>query len=421
MRFEKAIPFLCIYLLCSTYTLAQDIEQVKKDIEVLTSSNFAGRGYSNEGDQKAARYILDRFNEVGLQPVLGQSLQKFPVTVNTFPNRANLKIDKKQLEPGVDFILNASSKSGKGKSKLLYLDSLIFSQVPVQDAFLARDLKKTTVVYPAKWYSALIQRQDIFDHLYEAKSLIGLQEKKLTASISSSQLCPPNFEIKIEEFPSDAKTATMKVDAILKKEYTTQNVLGMIEGTVHPDQFIFFTAHYDHLGQLGKTAYFPGANDNAAGIAILLDLANYFKNNPPAFSIVFIAFGAEELGLLGSEYYVKHPVVPLKQIEFLINLDLVGTGDEGITVVNGSVFQEEFKELVQINESKKYLPDIKKRGTAANSDHYYFTENGVKAFFIYTLGGIKAYHDVFDRPETLPLTKYSELYQMIIDFTILRW
>jgi hypothetical protein len=59
---------------------------------------------------------------------------------------------------------------------------------------------------------------------------------------------------------------------------------------------------------------------------------------------------------------------------------------------------------------------INARGKAANSDHYFFTEKGVPAFFIYTLGGIKAYHDVFDRPETLPLNEYDDLFKLIIGF-----
>jgi hypothetical protein len=64
-----------------------------------------------------------------------------------------------------------------------------------------------------------------------------------------------------------------------------------------------------------------------------------------------------------------------------------------------------------------YLKEVKIRGKAANSDHYYFSEKGVKAFFIYTLGGIKAYHDVYDKAETLPLTKFEELFELITRFS----
>jgi hypothetical protein len=94
----------------------------------------------------------------------------------------------------------------------------------------------------------------------------------------------------------------------------------------------------------------------------------------------------------------------------------MGTGDEGITVVNGSVFKKEFGWLTQINEQKNYVVKIKSRGKAANSDHYWFTEKGVPSFFIYAMGGIQAYHDVYDKAETLPLTEFEDLFHLIIDF-----
>jgi Zn-dependent M28 family amino/carboxypeptidase len=130
-----------------------------------------------------------------------------------------------------------------------------------------------------------------------------------------------------------------------------------------------------------------------------------------------MAFGAEEVGLIGSKYYVEHPLFPLSKIKFLINLDIVGTGDEGITVVNATEHKKEFEQLLKINEEKKLFPQIKPRGKFANSDHYFFSEKGVKSFFIYTMGGIKAYHDIYDKPQTLPLTKFEELYHLLLQFT----
>ena len=116
----------------------------------------------------------------------------------------------------------------------------------------------------------------------------------------------------------------------------------MVKGTAQPDSFIFITAHYDHLGGMGKDTYFPGANDNASGDALLLSLAKYYVAHPAKYSIGFILFAGEEAGLVGSKYYTENPIVPLKNIRFLINTDLAGTGDEGITVVNATEFPNEF-------------------------------------------------------------------------------
>jgi Zn-dependent M28 family amino/carboxypeptidase len=106
----------------------------------------------------------------------------------------------------------------------------------------------------------------------------------------------------------------------------------------------------------------------------------------------------------------------LDKVKFMLNLDILGTGDEGITVVNGKVYQGDFDRLVALNEEHGYLKQVKIRGKAANSDHYFFTEEGVPAFFIYTMGGISAYHDVFDRAETLPLTEYEDLFRLLTEF-----
>ncbi len=152
---------------------------------------------------------------------------------------------------------------------------------------------------------------------------------------------------------------------------------------------------------------------------MLLNLAKHYSipENQPRTSIAFIAFAGEEAGLLGSMYYAENPVFPISDIEFLINLDILGTGGEGITVVNGAVHITEFEALKRINEQKGYLKQVKKRGKAAISDHYPFSELGVPCFYIYTMGGIQAYHDIYDVPETLPLTEFEDIFRLLTDFT----
>jgi Zn-dependent M28 family amino/carboxypeptidase len=191
----------------------------------------------------------------------------------------------------------------------------------------------------------------------------------------------------------------------------------VVKGTAKPDSLILITAHYDHLGGMGSDTYFPGANDNASGVSLLLNLARYYAKNPQRYSIGFILFAGEEAGLVGSKYFTENPLLPLKNIRFLLNTDLTGTGEDGITVVNATEFPKEFAALQAINKEQSLLNAVNARGKAANSDHYFFTEKGVPAFFFYTLGGIKAYHDIFDRPETLPLTEHEDLFKLVVSFT----
>ncbi|UOQ65886.1 M28 family metallopeptidase [Hymenobacter volaticus] len=151
---------------------------------------------------------------------------------------------------------------------------------------------------------------------------------------------------------------------------------------------------------------------------MLLELAAYYAlpENRPAYSVVFIAFGAEEAGLVGSSFFVNHPLVPLDRIRFLVNLDLLGTGSEGVTVVNARELPSQFQLLQRLNEARHAVPSLLARGRAANSDHFPFSEQGVPAFFLYTRGGITAYHDVQDRAETLPLTAFASVFGLVSSF-----
>ena len=177
-----------------------------------------------------------------------------------------------------------------------------------------------------------------------------------------------------------------------------------------------FTAHYDHLGRMGSETYFPGGNDNASGTAMLLTMAKYFKENPSDYNILFVAFAGEEAGLLGSKHFVEETPIKLKKIKFVLNLYSMGSGEEGITAVNATGCTEEFELLQSINEELNLLAKVKSRGPTANSDHYWFTQQGVPAFFIYTMGPNKNYHDIFDTYEDLSFKEYEDITRLLVTF-----
>ena len=223
-------------------------------------------------------------------------------------------------------------------------------------------------------------------------------------------------EIGIKSFPlMNSYQQAFTFAGIDNPKITGHNLIGYIPGT--SEKIIVVSAHYDHLGGMGKDTYFPGANDNASGVSQLLSLAKYFAAHPHRYSMVFIGFSGEEAGILGSKYFSEHPLIPLSNIRFLVNLDLNGTGDEGMMVVNATIHPKEFNLLQQLNNLHHYFVKIGSRGKAANSDHYWFTQLGVPAFYMYTLGGIKAYHDVFDISKTLPLNKYNSLFKLLVGFS----
>ncbi len=414
MNMRSIIGIIFFYCLVGTLQ-AQDMQRVKRVLDTLCSPEMAGRGYLEAGDKKAASYIAQQFKEIGLQSFNEDYFQFFQLSVNTFPKKIRLRLDRKKLTLGDDYIVNAVSSTARGGGRIYYLDTLIFTDQTARETFLNTDVDNKVLVYHRKDYERLAELPvNVVKKVYEAKAVIELQDK-LTAAVSTKAIETAIFEVDSSLFAERPTRARFRITNEFIEKYTSQNVIGYVEGTTYPSKFLVITAHYDHLGKMDNI-YFPGANDNASGISMLLELARHYKKNRPAYSIVFMAFGAEEVGLIGSQYYTEHPLFPLDQIRFLINIDLVGTGDDGITVVNGSVFERGFKLLQEINEQNQYIKRINKRGAAPNSDHYFFYRKKVPSFFIYTLGGIKAYHDVNDKAATLPLTSYKEVFALLTEF-----
>lgn len=337
-----------------------------------------GRGYTNNGLGKAADYISAQFKTYGLSPMGGKTFkQDFSFPVNTFPGSMELKINGKSLIAGKDFIVNPESMGGKASGKLEQKDS-----------------------------STFVSSTD--------RVVITLKDK-LTWSVSTKPADYTEIQV-IKSAITTPETFDVNIENSFIPEFKAENICGLVKGTAHPDSIVVFTAHYDHLGGMGSTTYFPGANDNASGVSFLLSMAKYYAANPAPYTMAFICFAGEEAGLIGSKYFTENPLVDLSKIRFLINIDMVGTGETGITVVNATVYPKEFTLLNQINDANNYLAKIKSRGKAPNSDHYFFSEKGVPAFFIYTTGGIAAYHNIYDLPGTLPFTKYEDLFKLFVDF-----
>jgi Iap family predicted aminopeptidase len=247
--------------------------------------------------------------------------------------------------------------------------------------------------------------------------VIEITNQKFTWSVSNERLPNPLILIQDSVY-QDGQNLKTDIQTNLWEGYTSRNVIAFLPGTKGAKKTIVFTAHYDHLGRMGELTYFPGANDNASGTAMLLTLAKYFKEHPVNVNILFIAFAGEEAGLLGSEHFVNHPTFQLKKMNFLVNLDIMGSGEEGITVVNATLFADQFKLLQEINTEKGLLTQVKSRGPAQNSDHYWFTEKGVPAFFIYTMGSNKNYHDVFDTYENLTFSEYNDITTLLAEFVL---
>jgi len=370
---------LLLLSLITQLAAAQDIVFARKMIDTLTSPYFWGRGYTKNGNAKAAEFLTEQFKSYGLAPMDGKSfIQAFTYNINTYPGEMDVAINGVQLMPGRDFIVRPDSRGVTAEGNLMQKDSTVFIEP-------------------------------------DNRVMVVLEDK---LTWSAEQKAVDYTVIEVDKKLQKSRPATIKLDIESKliNDFKTGNICGVVKGTAKPDSVIVFTAHYDHLGGMGADTYFPGANDNASGVTQVLTMAKYYAAHPQSYTMAFILFSGEEPGLVGSKYFSEHPLIPLKNIRFLINLDLEGTGIDGITVVNATAYPKEFSLLKQVNEQGHYLVKVNPRGKAANSDHYFFSEKGVPAFFIYTLGGIKAYHDIYDVSATLPLTVYENMFKLLIRF-----
>jgi aminopeptidase YwaD len=400
-----------------------DKQWIGLQITALTAPRMRGRGYIKGGQDSAARYILKQFKAYHMKPIAkdGAYAQGFAYPVNIFPGRMQLTLNKEDLEPGKDFIIDASSQSFSAEGlKVQKIDlnrvadsaawvEMMASFVP-DHAYLMENVptfcEEVLHIRPSDFAAQL------------PRGLYIIPQHKLTWTVSRDTIPATVFYVQEDALPKKVKKASAADSASYITHQHCENVAACIPGEV-ADSYVVFTAHYDHLGVMGdSSAVFPGASDNASGVAEMLFIANYFSRHAkPHYTMVFIAFAGEEAGLMGSEFFVTHPMIPLKHIKFLVNIDIMGDATNGITVVNATKFPVHFQLLKDINDAEKYVPQVLSRGPAANSDHFYFTNAGVPSFFIYSNGGPGYYHDVNDKVTALTLNHVVDVASLLVDFT----
>ncbi|MFM7682571.1 MAG: M28 family metallopeptidase [Bacteroidota bacterium] len=423
--FVRLILIFCSFHVFSAFSQS---DRIKVFTKTLCSPEFHGRGYVKGGDSTASDYIAKAFKKIGLKPVGKSYFQSFVFPVQTFPGACTAILSGDSLKTGIDYLIAPNSGSSCATSECVEGKSYRFVSCNLEKLYDA-----TTSFYPCPPNVMLAVKtfglssdslKIIKNRLRELSSfapVVEITKDKFTWSVSQSANSYPFIQIQDSVFQKrKGDSFFLHLQTNFIKQHQARNVIGYLPACKKPKKkpFIFITAHYDHLGRMGADTYFPGANDNASGNAMLLALAEKLVINPLRdYNIIFVAFAGEEVGLLGSKYMTENPIVPLNKIRFLLNLDIMGSGEEGITVVNSTLFKNEFDQLNSINDSSKFVSLIKPRGPAANSDHYFFTQAGVPAFFIYTMGPNKNYHDVFDTYNALSFKAFdglSELFELFI-------
>lgn len=407
---------------------AQDSLYYRQLVYKLASEEFRGRGYSLRGDSIAAQFLSEEMRRLGLRHWGADYRQPVPIDMNLFEGDAYIHFDTQDsdlvLFDNVEFMAYSKGAKGSFAVKTLKVERLAKAlKKPGQryrDCFVCIDISGLNPKDSVQNALLKVANQTFMNNPLHAKGYIIVSEKLIGWHIGYGQY--PREHTTINVVKSCLKKMPKQVDISLDqrfcKKYPSQNLCGYIEGKSCPDSFFVFTGHYDHLGKFGRDYTFYGANDNASGAAFVMDLARHYSlpENRPDYSIAFMLFTGEEVGLVGSFYNSEHPILPLDKIKMLINLDMVGTNEEGITVVCAPDFQEDFDLMTRINGEHNYLKKVAPRKATANSDHYPFYKKGCRTFFIYGMGKSGRYHSKYDTPEAMSFGNQNGLFRLLIDY-----
>ena len=440
------------------------IQQLKKHLYTLASADMEGRAAGTAGAQKAAKYIFEQFSDAGLS-VLPRYQQQFSVVKDTVvPEK--LHVGSKLFKLGIDFLITTGSReknefaareiifAGYGISTTAYDDYtgldvknkvvVVFPDEPKQgDTFLISgnknlsewglNLSSKIKIAMEKGAVALFVVNPSEDVFMTSKAAQPGEDIALSPPLTIVNITRAMFSQIFDEkiageilmkkdlsaiFPPADLTERAKTYleyGSLKLPAPAFNVVGMIPGSVYPDEYVFITAHYDHLGIVDGKIYY-GADDNGSGTSAMLTIAKVFKDAaedgaPPKRSIVFIAFSAEETGLIGSDYYIRNPIFPLEKVSVDLNIDMIGRvqqarrGDSKrnyLYVIGNNRLSSDLDKAIALVKGKtpviedyKYNSPRDPEKLFYRSDHYNFAKKGVPVLF-FTNGVHRDYHTLGD-------------------------
>ncbi len=448
------------------------VEDLRAYLNVLASDSLEGRETGRPGQKKAGRFIKDKFGEFGLKKVdtgHGKSyFQSFDLAGEEY-GEIFLEVDGRQFHQ-YDQLIYAGTIQGVVEDTV----EIVFAGLGEGKEFRNIDVNARAVAFfnnkgmdwqtkvsravdhgyqyvfviytdPVSSFRTLTGAyQNYFDQpvQHSAGGEDGLQHiflihSDLAEIIFDRDLA--SMEKAVERYKRGRQGALEKIRSSPVRFYgerkramnTTENVLGYIEGKDKPHEVVVVTAHYDHLGVRDGQIYF-GADDNGSGTAAVLELAEAFAilseiGEGPGRSVLFIAFTGEEIGLVGSDYYIKNAVFPLKNTVAAFNIDMIGRrdnkhpGDSGYVYIIGS--DKLSMDLHQISESVNqryaglkldytYNDENDPNRFYYRSDQYNFARNDIPVIFYFT-GVHEDYHRPTDTVDKIDFKQMEDITRLI--------
>ena len=406
-----------LLVLCALQLPAQDLRQYKRVVKELSSAKYQGRGYARGGANKAGKYLEREFRRAGADEV---TLQPFTIDINTFPGKMDLWADGKKLTPGVDFSMREYSPGVSGEFPVYHIDTLNFDSARIL-ADLAKPENAGCMVVCDFWFT--YRHRDLFSKLQKAGQCpnAGLiytwtSPIKFYKAYGEKVVDKPIIWVTPEAI-SGVRSVRADIENVFMKGCEIFNVIAKVEGERHDSCYVF-TAHYDHLGNLGRRVYYPGANDNASGTAAIVTLAAHYAKHRPAYDMYFVAFSGEDANLRGSTFFAEHPVVPLTQVKYLFNLDMIGDDSPVLYCEVSDAGLAQYPAFETINEEQHLFERLNRGALAANSDHYPFAVRGVPCIFLENQEGsaFPHYHTPADNVKTVKYDSYEPVFRLVTGF-----
>ncbi len=431
------------------------VDSLQSYVKTLASEAFEGRAPGTTGGHLATMYVQQKFAEYGLEPFpsLPNYLQAFSVTTSLKAGENNsiaLKI-RRLFRLGTDFVPLGYSSNGKAESRQVVFVGYGISTEKYDD-YKGVDVKGKIVVMMRYSPDGDNPHSEFFEHASIWKKLSTAREKgaigvliftgerngddklmeisrdklagdagipamNITRALAANVLMmKPQVLLQIQEKLDQTKQpnsfelnsfVSMQTEVVrLKAE--TYNVIGYLPAK--SDEYLVVGAHYDHIGYGGQGSgslapdekkIHYGADDNASGSAGLLELARYFSKQKHSLkrNLVFIGFGAEEMGLLGSAHFVNHPAFPLEKTIAMLNMDMIGRMKDSALAISGIGTAKEFEEMCKSENRENFKLKLSPDGFGP-SDHSSFYAKNIPVLFFFT-GNHPNYHKPTDTWEKI--------------------
>ncbi|MBQ1929102.1 MAG: M28 family peptidase, partial [Bacteroidales bacterium] len=436
-------------------------------VKELSADKYYGRSNYNNGNIKAGEYILSQIEALGVKTVPQEIvnaawegkekpalhslqpefkslitpcdarrfshatpeqlsyMQHYNFPLNAQRGAVELIADGDTLKHTIDYTLKEFSPTYKGELEVVYLDNKYLHPDKFCTYLNSGEFKDKAVVLD--WdcfretmytYPGIEVYKTYFVPLDKVGALICRGKELLPYFKSRNHFnTPMPVFITNEAFPENAKKVSINVEAEMI-DHDAHNIIAFIPGTEDTQKHFILACHYDHLGICGEKEIFNGANDNSSGTAMLLNLMRHFKLNPPKYSVMFIFFDAEENNLLGSFFYADNPVLPLEDIQYFIELDMIGDNGNNIYCQISDPGEEGLAFLNKINSSMENpFAKLDRHPMDDYADHYPFGLKGVPAIYIELDGDTnKNYHSPRDTFENFYSNNYNRLFALVKGF-----